>query len=80
MTFDTKSKRLIDRTVEAVNEAWFPGAPYDAQAFARYNDQLVRATDMKSLQRVEEACESFEALMVRRLTMAKLDQPERARS
>ncbi len=75
MSFDQNSKREIDRTVEAVNEAWFPGAPLDAIAFARFDDELARAIKVRSLQRVKKACAQFEALMVRRLTMAKLEQP-----
>lgn len=75
-TFDHRSKTLIDQTIKSVNDAWFPGAEYDPIAFARFDDELSRSLSSGSFSRVERACESFEAHMVRKLMSAKLGRHE----
>ncbi|KKM01140.1 hypothetical protein LCGC14_1797460 [marine sediment metagenome] len=78
-SFDRRAKARIDRCIASVNDVWFPGAPYDPAAFARFNDDLLAAMKTQSLTRITAACDKFEALMARQVTSAKLDPGPKGR-
>lgn len=74
MTTGPAARVIIADTIKRIAEIWFPGAPFNAEVFRKFDERLALDIESGSIARVKSTCAKYEGWASRKIAGARLER------